>query len=75
MSTYGSDYVIQINPYAAALKHTVLCALFDCSAMKSEARSPSPDDVIVLSDETPSPQTNGGTHVRELDADLLMVNT
>ncbi|XP_058601987.1 transcriptional repressor p66-alpha-like isoform X1 [Onychostoma macrolepis] len=42
------------------------------TAMKSEARSPSPEDVIVLSDETPSPQMNGRNHVKELDTDLLM---
>ncbi|ROL51490.1 Transcriptional repressor p66-alpha [Anabarilius grahami] len=40
--------------------------------MKRERRSPSPDDVIVLSDEAPSPQVNGGNHLKELDTDLLM---
>ncbi|XP_051720051.1 transcriptional repressor p66-alpha-like isoform X2 [Ctenopharyngodon idella] len=40
--------------------------------MKRERRSSSPDDVIVLSDEAPSPQVNGGNHLKELDADLLM---
>ncbi|XP_059418892.1 transcriptional repressor p66-alpha-like isoform X1 [Carassius carassius] len=34
--------------------------------------SPSPDDVIVLSDEPLSPQVNGGNHLKELDVDLLM---
>uniref|UniRef100_A0A673HAX5 Transcriptional repressor p66-alpha-like n=1 Tax=Sinocyclocheilus rhinocerous TaxID=307959 RepID=A0A673HAX5_9TELE len=42
------------------------------TAMKREARSPSPDDVIVLSDEAPSPPVNGGNHVKQLDTDLLM---
>ncbi|XP_043119170.1 transcriptional repressor p66-alpha-like isoform X4 [Puntigrus tetrazona] len=42
------------------------------TAMKSEPRSPTPDDVIVLSDEAPSPQKNVRNHVRELDTDLLM---
>lgn len=49
--------------------------VFDCSEMKRERRSPSSDDVIVLSDEAPSPQVNGRNHFKELDADLLMVNT
>ncbi|XP_048018624.1 transcriptional repressor p66-alpha-like isoform X2 [Megalobrama amblycephala] len=40
--------------------------------MKRERRSPSPDDVIVLSDEAPSPKVNGGNHLKELDTDLLM---
>lgn len=48
--------------------------VFDYSEMKRERRSSSPDDVIVLSDEAPSPQVNGGNHLKELDADLLMVN-
>uniref|UniRef100_A0A671M5Q9 Transcriptional repressor p66-alpha-like n=1 Tax=Sinocyclocheilus anshuiensis TaxID=1608454 RepID=A0A671M5Q9_9TELE len=38
----------------------------------TEASSPSPEDVIVLSDEEPSPPVNGGNHVKELDTDLLM---
>uniref|UniRef100_A0A671M5E4 Transcriptional repressor p66-alpha-like n=1 Tax=Sinocyclocheilus anshuiensis TaxID=1608454 RepID=A0A671M5E4_9TELE len=42
------------------------------TAMKREASSPSPEDVIVLSDEEPSPPVNGGNHVKELDTDLLM---
>ncbi|XP_050995147.1 transcriptional repressor p66-alpha isoform X2 [Labeo rohita] len=42
------------------------------TSVKREARSPSPDDVIVLSDEAPSPQVNGGNHLKELDTDLLM---
>ncbi|XP_016395733.1 transcriptional repressor p66-alpha-like isoform X1 [Sinocyclocheilus rhinocerous] len=42
------------------------------TAMKREASSPSPEDVIVLSDEAPSPPVNGGNHVKELDTDLLM---
>ncbi|XP_028834212.1 transcriptional repressor p66-alpha isoform X2 [Denticeps clupeoides] len=41
------------------------------SEIKMEKRPPSPDDVIVLSDnDSPSPQMNG--HVKELDTDLLM---
>ncbi|CAM4585873.1 unnamed protein product [Leuciscus chuanchicus] len=40
------------------------------TAMKS-VRSPSPDDVIVVSDEDPSPRVTG-SHCRELDTDLLM---
>uniref|UniRef100_A0A672M8E0 GATA zinc finger domain containing 2A n=1 Tax=Sinocyclocheilus grahami TaxID=75366 RepID=A0A672M8E0_SINGR len=42
------------------------------TAMKREASSPSPEDVIVLSDEEPSPPGNGGNLVKELDTDLLM---
>ncbi|XP_017552667.1 transcriptional repressor p66-alpha-like isoform X5 [Pygocentrus nattereri] len=41
------------------------------SEIKKEKRPPSPDDVIVLSDNEPSsPQMNG--HFKELDTDLLM---
>ncbi|XP_036411707.1 transcriptional repressor p66-alpha-like isoform X2 [Colossoma macropomum] len=41
------------------------------SDIKKEKRPPSPDDVIVLSDNEPSsPQMNG--HFKELDTDLLM---
>ncbi|MCI4390918.1 hypothetical protein PGIGA_G00128450 [Pangasianodon gigas] len=41
--------------------------------VKKEKRPPSPDDVIVLSDNEPSsPQMNGGSHFKELDTDLLM---
>ncbi|KAK3534445.1 hypothetical protein QTP86_015204, partial [Hemibagrus guttatus] len=41
--------------------------------VKKEKQPPSPDDVIVLSDNEPSsPQLNGGSHFKELDADLLM---
>ncbi|XP_016298433.1 transcriptional repressor p66-alpha-like [Sinocyclocheilus anshuiensis] len=42
------------------------------TTMKREARSSSPDDVIILSDEAPSPLVNGGNHVKQLDTDLLM---
>uniref|UniRef100_A0A671P390 GATA zinc finger domain containing 2A n=1 Tax=Sinocyclocheilus anshuiensis TaxID=1608454 RepID=A0A671P390_9TELE len=42
------------------------------SDSKREARSSSPDDVIILSDEAPSPLVNGGNHVKQLDTDLLM---
>ncbi|KAF4076423.1 hypothetical protein AMELA_G00214930 [Ameiurus melas] len=41
--------------------------------VKKEKRPPSPDDVIVLSDNEPSsPQMNGVSHFKELDMDLLM---
>ncbi|KAF7692432.1 transcriptional repressor p66-alpha-like isoform X1 [Silurus meridionalis] len=41
--------------------------------IKKEKAPPSPDDVIVLSDNEPSsPQMNGGSHFKELDTDLLM---
>uniref|UniRef100_A0A3B1KC15 GATA zinc finger domain containing 2A n=1 Tax=Astyanax mexicanus TaxID=7994 RepID=A0A3B1KC15_ASTMX len=43
------------------------------SEIKKEKRPPSPDDVIVLSDNEPSsPQMNGVSHFKELDTDLLM---
>ncbi|XP_076847431.1 transcriptional repressor p66-alpha isoform X2 [Brachyhypopomus gauderio] len=43
------------------------------SEIKKEKRPPSPDDVIVLSDNEPSsPQMNGGGPFKELDTDLLM---
>ncbi|XP_066508605.1 transcriptional repressor p66-alpha-like isoform X2 [Hoplias malabaricus] len=43
------------------------------SDIKKEKRPPSPDDVIVLSDNEPSsPQMNGVGHFKELDTDLLM---
>ncbi|XP_072524937.1 transcriptional repressor p66-alpha-like isoform X4 [Salminus brasiliensis] len=43
------------------------------SDVKKEKRPPSPDDVIVLSDNEPSsPQMNGVSHFKELDTDLLM---
>ncbi|XP_030630432.1 transcriptional repressor p66-alpha [Chanos chanos] len=43
------------------------------SELKKEKRPPSPDDVIVLSDNEPSsPQMNGLNHFKELDTDLLM---
>uniref|UniRef100_A0A8C2F7D2 GATA zinc finger domain containing 2A n=1 Tax=Cyprinus carpio TaxID=7962 RepID=A0A8C2F7D2_CYPCA len=39
---------------------------------KIEMKRETPDDVIVLSDEAPSPQVNGGNHLKELDMDVLM---
>lgn len=38
----------------------------------TEMKRETPDDVIVLSDEAPSPQVNGGNHLKELDMDVLM---
>lgn len=50
---------------------------FPCisSSIKGEKRPPSPedDDVIILSDDSPSPPMNGLSHFKELDTDLLMV--
>ncbi|XP_060762326.1 transcriptional repressor p66-alpha-like isoform X2 [Neoarius graeffei] len=41
--------------------------------VKKEKRPPSPDEIIVLSDNEPSsPQMNGGSHFKDLDTDLLM---
>lgn len=44
------------------------------SSIKGEKRPPSPedDDVIILSDDSPSPPMNGLSHFKELDTDLLM---
>lgn len=41
---------------------------------RNTAMSPSPDDVIVVSDEDPSPRVTG-SHCRELDTDLLMMSS
>lgn len=58
------------------LSYLLFIYLFFGSDVKKEKRPPSPDDIIVLSDNEPSsPQMNGGSHFKDLDTDLLMVRT
>ncbi|XP_067309560.1 transcriptional repressor p66-alpha-like [Pseudorasbora parva] len=58
-ATFKLEVQTRGGPMDASASHT---------EMKRVRRSPSPDDVIVLSDEAPSPRVNG----RNLNTDLLM---
>lgn len=55
------------------MMHNLLCFLFSLSVVKKERQPPSPDDVIVLSDNEPSSPVMNGHCITKTDTDKLMV--